>query len=57
MRAILGAGGWVELAFLGTGLVRVGLPPGDVVELLRPGLAWVPIVGRDAGRGFSCAAF
>lgn len=53
MRAALIAGGWVELTFLGTGLGRVGLPPGDVVELLRPGLVWVPIVGRHAGRGFS----
>lgn len=49
----LPAGGWAELFFLATGLGRVGLLTGDVVELLRPGLACVPIVGRDAGRGFS----
>lgn len=49
----LPAGGWAELLFLGIGLGRVGLLAGEVVELLRPGFACVPIVGRDAGRGFS----
>lgn len=53
VRAGLGAGDWTELLFLGTGAGRVGLLAGDVVELLRPGFAWVPIVGLDAGRGFS----
>lgn len=53
MRGGFKAGGWAELLFLGTGVGRVGLLAGDVVELLRPGFAWVPSVGRDAGRGFS----
>lgn len=53
-RAGLEAGGWAELLFLGTGEGRVGLLAGDVVELLRPGFDWLfPIVGREAGRGFS----
>lgn len=41
------------LSFLDTGLERVGLFEGVVVELFRPGFVWVPIVGRDAGLGFS----
>lgn len=53
MRVGLGAGGWAELAFLGTGLGRVGLLVGDVEELLRPGFPGVTIAGRDAGLGFS----
>lgn len=43
----------MELLFLGTGLEMVGLPVGDVAELLRAGFAGVPIVGLDAGSGFS----
>lgn len=58
MRAGLGGGDWAELAFLSIGLgERVGLLVVDVTELLRPGFVWVPGVGRDAGRGFSWAAF
>lgn len=37
------------MVFLGTGLGRVGLLAGDVVEVFRPGFGCVPIVGRDAG--------
>lgn len=47
----------MELLFLGTGLEMVGLPVGDVLELLRAGFAWVPIVGLDAGSGFSWVVF
>lgn len=51
----MGPGGWVELGFLGTRLGRAGEPVREVVELLRTGLDCM--VGRDAGRGFSWAAF
>lgn len=53
MRAGLETGGCEELLFRGTGLGSVGLLVGDVVELFRLGLAWLPTVGRDAGLGFS----
>lgn len=49
----LAAAGWAELFFLWTGLGSVGLLAGDAVELLRPDFAVVPIVGLDAGCGFS----
>lgn len=48
-----GGGGCTEPLFLGTGLARVGLLAGDEDELLRLGLAWAAMEGRDAGRGFS----